>query len=84
MGNKAFSSNPIDIKVGDAITWTNDDSETHTITSGSGFNSPDFGKKFDSWIMEYKQTLSYKFGIAGELDYFCQFHQTMVGKVIVK
>jgi plastocyanin len=83
VGNKAFSPNPINIKVRDTITWTNDDVETHTVTSGLGFNNPDFGKKFDSGIMEYKQTFSHQFGIAGELDYFCQFHPTMVGKVIV-
>jgi plastocyanin len=84
VGNKAFSPNPMNIKVGYTITWTNNDIETHTITSGLGFNSPDIGKKFDSGMMENKQTFSYMFDIDGEFSYFCQFHPTMVGKVIVK
>ena len=40
MGNKAFSPNPINIKVGDTITWTNNDDSSppfHTVTSGLGF-----------------------------------------------
>ncbi|HZD34572.1 MAG TPA: hypothetical protein VE130_05160 [Nitrososphaeraceae archaeon] len=39
LGDKAYSPNPINIKVGDTIRWTNDDtSDTpfHTVTSGTG------------------------------------------------
>ena len=54
VGNRAFSPNPINIKVEDTITWTNDDIETHTVTSGLGFDS-EFGKKFISGIMGYKR-----------------------------
>src|SRR5918912_823682 len=46
LGNKAVSPNPINIKVGDTITWTNDDIETHTVTLDFGFNDSDFGKGF--------------------------------------
>jgi plastocyanin len=62
---------------------TNDEIETHAVTSGFGFNDSDFGKKFDSGIMGYKQTFSHRFTIGSELDYFCQFQPTMVGKVTV-
>ena len=55
LGNRAFSPNPINIKVEDTITWTNDDIETHTVTSGLGFNDSEFGKKFISGIMGYKR-----------------------------
>ena len=48
VGNKAFSPNPINVKVGDTITWINNDVE---ITSGLGFSAPDFGKKFDSGLL---------------------------------
>ena len=40
LGNKAVSPNPINIKVGDTITWTNDDIETHTVTSDFGLLIP--------------------------------------------
>ena len=37
MADKAFSPNPVNVKVGDTVTWTNDDSQPHTVVSGSGF-----------------------------------------------
>src|SRR5439155_2762821 len=46
MGDKAFSPNPVNIKVGDTVTWTNDDSQPHTVLSGSGSSDPNMGKGF--------------------------------------
>ena len=40
MTDKAFSHNPVSNKVGDTITWINNDVETHTVTSGLGFSDP--------------------------------------------
>src|SRR5687767_4641266 len=40
----AYAPNPLEINVGDIITWTNRDTQPHTVTSGSG--SPD--GNFDS------------------------------------
>jgi plastocyanin len=34
MGDQAYDPNPVKVKVGDTVTWTNDDSQAHTITSG--------------------------------------------------
>lgn len=53
MTDKAFSPNPVSIKVGDTITWINNDLETHTVTSGLSFN---LGKQFDSGFLGEKQT----------------------------
>src|SRR5438067_6938488 len=36
MTDKAFSPNPINVKVGGTVTWTNDDTMFHTVTSGTG------------------------------------------------
>ena len=36
MTDKAFSPNPVTVKVGDTVTWTNDDNQPHTVTSGNG------------------------------------------------
>lgn len=35
-GDKAYQPNPITVKVGQELTWTNDDSQIHTSTSGTG------------------------------------------------
>ena len=35
MGDKAFSPNPAEVKAGESVTWTNDDSQIHTATSGA-------------------------------------------------
>ena len=34
LGDKGFSPNPINVKVGDTVTWTNSDNMEHTVTSG--------------------------------------------------
>jgi plastocyanin len=84
LGNKAFSPNPVIIKTGDTITWIDNDVETHTVTSGFSFNDHNKGKLFDSDILNYAQVFSHTFNNPGEFNYFCQFHPTMTGKVIVK
>ena len=86
MGDKAFSPNPIQTKVGDTIIWTNNDSVPHTVTSGTGPNDPNMGKDFDVGIstpISPGSTFSHKFTTAGEFPYFCQIHPTMIGNVIV-
>lgn len=84
IGNKAFSPNPVNIKTEDTITWIDNDIETHTVTSGAGFNDQSIGKLFDSGILNYARSFSHTFNTIGQFSYFCQFHPTMIGKVIVK
>jgi plastocyanin len=88
MGDQAYDPNPIKVKVGGTVTWTNDDSQAHTVTSGTDSSDPNMGKEFDSspglnTLLSTDQTFSHKFTAAGEFPYFCQLHPTMVGKVVV-
>ena len=47
LADKAFSPNPINVKIGGSVTWTNKDNVAHTVTSGTGPSDPNKGKEFD-------------------------------------
>ena len=49
LADKAYSPNPVNVKVGQKVKWTNNDSVQHTITSGAP-GSADSGKEFDSGL----------------------------------
>ena len=84
----AVSPNPIQAKVGQTVVWTNDDSAFHTVTSGL-IGATDAGKLFDSGLTGPTaltgkgKTFEHTFDTAGEIDYHCQLHPAMTGKVIV-
>jgi plastocyanin len=84
MGDKAFQPNPLTIKVGDNVTWINDDTVMHTVTSGSGPNDPNEGKQFNSGLLAEGQAVTHTFKTTGEFNYFCQIHPNMIGKIIVE
>ena len=74
-GSNSFSPNPVEIKVGETVTWINDNSGRHTLTSKDGV--------FDSGMMEKGQSFSFTFDKAGEYPYFCEPHPNMVDTVVV-
>jgi nitrite reductase (NO-forming) len=76
----AYAPNPIQVSAGSAVTWTNDDSQPHTATSGENA-TPD--GTFDSGIMAPAATFEHTFAEAGEYPYFCLLHPNMVGTVSV-
>ena len=86
LSDKAFSPNPINVKVGSSVTWTNKDAVAHTVTSGTGPSDPNKGKEFDSGLsalLAPGKTFTHTFKTGVEFPYFCQIHPTMVGKVAV-
>jgi plastocyanin len=76
MKNIAFSPQSVDVKVGQEIDWTNDDSVAHNVvaTSGASFRSSDFGQG---------GTFSYIPTRAGTIDYVCTIHPGMDGTIVV-
>lgn len=86
-----FDPPTISIKVGDSVTWVNDDREGHTVTSGQGsgrfgWMSDDFGQAdgfFDSGRFLPGDSWSYAFQEKGAFRYFCKIHPWMEGFVIV-
>jgi plastocyanin len=81
MTDTAYQPNPVQINVGDTVTWINDDSQPHTVTSGEEA-TPD--GRFDSSTMTSDATFSHTFTEAGEYQYFCTLHPNMVGTVNVR
>jgi plastocyanin len=82
MGDKAYSPNPVEVKAGGGVTWSNDDSQIHTATYGS-IGSADSGSVFDSGILSPGATFDFVFDTAGTYDYYCTMHPQMVGTVTV-
>ena len=76
----AFQPNPVQVSVGSTVTWTNNDAQPHTATSGQNA-TPD--GRFDSGIMAPGATFDFTFTEAGEFPYFCLLHPNMVGTVSV-
>lgn len=74
-GSNSFSPNPVEVKVGETVTWINDDSGRHTVTSKDGV--------FDSGMMGKRQSFSFTVDKAGEYAYFCSPHPGMMGTVVV-
>lgn len=71
----AFVDGEITIQVGDTVTWTNNDSTTHTVTQQQGdFNSGD---------LLSDGTYSVTFTEAGEYEYYCFYHEGMRGTITV-
>jgi plastocyanin len=74
------------LSVSDTVTWTNDDSQPHTVTSGQN-GQPD--GKFDSSpnfnpLLAPGQTFSHTFTEgAGQYPYYCALHPNIVGTVSV-
>lgn len=76
MQGTAFSPKAISVKVGESVTWTNQDSVAHnaTATEGATFKSDDFGKG---------GTYTWKAGAAGSVKYVCTLHPGMEGTIRV-
>lgn len=70
--------NPADLVVdrGATVTWSNDDSTTHTVTASN--------KVFDSGNMSKGQNFGYTFNESGTFEYACTIHPSMKGKITVK
>jgi len=70
-----FDPASIDVKVGDTVTWSNDDDRDHSVVAKDG--------SFDSDNIRPGKTFSYKFTNAGKFSYSCSYHPRMKGVVNV-
>ncbi|MCL5072573.1 MAG: cupredoxin family copper-binding protein [Actinobacteria bacterium] len=71
----AFNPDSLTVKVGETVTWINNDSYAHTVTAKTG--------EFDSGNMASGAEFSFTFDKEGTIDYICGIHTFMTGKIVV-
>jgi plastocyanin len=81
--SKAYDPSPLTVKTGTSVTWTNNDSSIHTVTSGLP-EKGNVGTLFDSSLISPGNTFVHVFDKQGTFDYSCTLHPFMHGQVIVK
>jgi plastocyanin len=77
-----FAPDNVETSVGGMVTWKNDDTASHTATSGTiQNNTPTPDGRFDSGILNTGDSFPFVFDKAGEYPYYCTIHPWMTGKV---
>lgn len=73
--NFTFGPQKLRVKVGDTVTWINQDDIPHTVVSIGHFRS----KALDS-----EDKYSFTFTAPGAFEYFCGLHPHMQGSIVVE
>ncbi|MFA5860143.1 MAG: plastocyanin/azurin family copper-binding protein [Candidatus Thermoplasmatota archaeon] len=84
MKDYQYQPTTLNARVGDTVTWRNDDSVAHTVTS-------DTGEELDSGLIQPGSTWTHQFTQAGTFSYHCAPHSSssngsysgMTGRVVV-
>lgn len=71
----AFNPPQLEISAGTTVTWTNNDSATHTVTADDG--------SFDSGNLDTGATFSQTFDTPGTYTYHCNIHPSMTATIVV-
>ncbi|HEX2295969.1 MAG TPA: plastocyanin/azurin family copper-binding protein [Actinomycetota bacterium] len=90
----AFDPASLEVPAGTQVTWTNDDSVAHTVTSGAqgeqgapGVTEDEPARPdglFDADLAEEGDELSFTFEEAGTYRYYCDVHRQMRGEIVVE
>ena len=75
LSTTAYNPNPVTVSAGSTVTWTNNDSTTHTATSDGGV--------FNGTLATGAQ-FSFMFANKGTFTYHCSIHPNMVGTITVQ
>jgi plastocyanin len=74
----AFSPNTLSVKVGTTVTWTNNTSAPHTVTSDGGDPA-----SFNGSLPGTGATFSFTFTTPGTYKYHCSIHPYMTATITV-
>lgn len=76
ISDSTFSPSTITVAAGDTVTWTNNDSPIHDITSADG--------TWTSGILNPGESFSQTFDDPGTYAYLCALHPYMTATVVVQ
>ena len=76
MPGKAYEPSHLDVLVGTTVTWKNDDSINHTVTSDADL--------FDSGEVAASETFARRFDTVGTFPYHCVIHPSITGEIDVR
>jgi plastocyanin len=79
--NRCYVPSSITTNPGKQVTWVNEDSAFHSVTSGF-YDAPT--NLFDSGYLDPFESFTVTFEESGTYDYFCTLHPWMNGQVIVE
>ncbi len=71
-----YDPNPVEVAAGTEISWTNEDSATHTVTG-------DGDLEFDSGNVAQGESFSMSFDEVGTYAYVCTIHSQMEAEIVV-
>ena len=74
--NFKFDPPDLELKVGEAVVWTNTDFVAHTATAND--------KSFDTGRLEAGASKRIVISKAGSSTYFCQYHRAMTGSLTAR
>lgn len=78
--NECYLPSSLEIRVGDTVVWSNDDTAAHTVTSGTLTDGID--GVFDSGLFMSGNTFEFTFDESGVYPYFCMVHPWMIGEIV--
>lgn len=76
MRDFAFAPGTVEIRVGDRVTWTNEDGVEHNARATSG--------AWDTGLLGTGESGSIRFTAPGRYDFLCTPHPSMTGTVVVR
>jgi plastocyanin len=76
ISNFAYGPTTATVKVGTTVTWTNQDTDPHTVTSQNG-------GPLASPTLQKGDTYRFTFTAPGRFEYLCTIHPFMVAAVVV-
>jgi plastocyanin len=73
--NFTFGPQKLTVKVGDTVTWINEDDIPHTVVSTGHFRSK---------ALDTDDKYTFTFTAPGTFEYFCGLHPHMQGSIVVE